>query len=72
MTHAVTLYTATGCSLCEDALKVLDDVRADVPFELEVVNIAGDPDLEAAHRESLPVVVIDGGPTFRLFLEADA
>ncbi|MFN0155825.1 MAG: hypothetical protein ACKVUT_15735 [Gaiella sp.] len=39
---------------------------------MEVVNIAGDPDLEAAHRESLPVVVIDGGPTFRLFLEADA
>ncbi len=69
--HAVTLYTAAGCSLCEEALEVLRQVRRDTPFGLETVDIATDATLEASYREWLPVVVIEGGPTFRLFVDAD-
>jgi hypothetical protein len=33
-------------------------VRAELPFELDEVDITGDPELEALHREWLPVVEI--------------
>ena len=47
-------------------------MRAEVGFELEVVDIAGDPALEAAYRERLPVVEIDGVAAFVHFVEPDA
>jgi hypothetical protein len=47
-------------------------VRAGVPFELEVVDIGGDPALEAEYRELLPVVEIAGVRAFTWFVEPDA
>jgi Glutaredoxin-like domain (DUF836) len=43
---------------------VLERVRAEHPFELVEVDIGGDPELEAAYREWLPVVEIDGERVF--------
>jgi hypothetical protein len=43
---------------------VLEAVRAEHPFELEEVDIGGDPTLEAKYREWLPVVEIDGERVF--------
>ena len=40
-------------------------------FALEVVQIDGDPELEAAHREWLPVVEVDGERVFTWFVEPD-
>ena len=37
-------------------------------FALEVVQIDGDPELEAAHREWLPVVEVDGERVFTWFV----
>jgi hypothetical protein len=51
---------------------VLETVRAEQPFELEEVDIAGDPDLEARYREWLPVVEIDGERAFTYFVHPDA
>jgi Glutaredoxin-like domain (DUF836) len=51
---------------------VIDGVGRDVPFELEVVDIGGDADLEARYRELLPVVEIDGEPVFTWFVDPDA
>jgi glutaredoxin len=68
----VVLYTADGCGLCMRALEVLEEVQADTSFELEVVSIDGDPDLEAQYREQLPVVEIDGERAFTYFVEPDA
>jgi hypothetical protein len=39
-------------------------VRAEVPFELEEIDITGVPELEAQYREWLPVVEIDGERAF--------
>jgi Glutaredoxin-like domain (DUF836) len=50
----------------------LEAVRADLGFELEEVDIAGDPDLEARYREWLPVVEIDGRRAFTYFVQPDA
>ncbi|MGH3133546.1 MAG: glutaredoxin family protein [Gaiellaceae bacterium] len=66
------MYTAEGCSLCERALAVVHEAQGGVEFELEVVDVGGDPELEARYREQLPVVEIDGEPAFTYFVQADA
>ena len=66
------LYHAHGCHLCEVALEVVRDVQAEEPFELELVDIGGVPELESAYRERIPVVEIDGVDafTYHVFHEA--
>jgi glutaredoxin len=56
----VTLYGRPGCHLCDDALLVLERVRADAPFELRTVNIEDDDALFRAYLERIPVVSLDG------------
>jgi glutaredoxin len=68
----VSVYTASGCHLCEAALDVVEGVRRDIEFELRVVDIGGDPALEAAYRELLPVVEIDGERAFTWFVDPEA
>ena len=51
---------------------MLESVRADDPFELEEVDISGDPELEERYREWLPVVEIDGERAFTYFVTPDA
>ena len=40
--------------------------------DFELVDIAGDPELEAASRASIPVVEIDGERAFTFFVQPDA
>ena len=68
----VTLYTAEGCALCTRALEVIRGVQDELEFDLELVDIGGDPELESRYRESLPVVEIDGERSFTYFVDADA
>jgi glutaredoxin len=68
----VVLYHAEGCHLCERAIQVVRSVREDVPFDLEEVDIGGDPELEARYREWLPVVEIDGERVFVYYVDPDA
>jgi glutaredoxin len=70
-TRSVQLYFAQDCHLCESARRVLARVRAEVPFELEEIDIGGDPELERRFRERLPVVVIDGEEVFTYFVHPD-
>jgi glutaredoxin len=66
----VTLYGKPGCHLCDDALKVVESVRADVGFQLEEVDITLDPVLANRLGERIPVVAIDGTESFDLFVDA--
>ncbi len=68
----VTLYHAEGCHLCAAARRVVEAARAEVEFELEEVDIGGDPELEARYRELLPVLEIDGERAFTYFVQPDA
>jgi glutaredoxin len=68
----VVVYTATGCQLCQRALEVVREVQAEVGFELDVVDIGGDPALEARYREHLPVIEIDDERAFTYFVDPDA
>jgi glutaredoxin len=56
----VTLYTAQGCHLCHRARETLQAESVDY----HEVDVTGVPALEAAYREWLPVVEIDGERAF--------
>jgi glutaredoxin len=58
--RGVVLYSAQSCHLCDRAREVLD---AEGVVYTEV-DITGDPELEAAYREWIPVVEIDGARAF--------
>jgi Glutaredoxin-like domain (DUF836) len=49
---------------------VVEEVRAERDFDLRVVDIEGDPELEARYREWLPVVEIDGRRAFVYYVQA--
>ena len=51
---------------------MLAAVRDEVAFELDEVDITGDHELEAAYREWLPVVEIDGERAFVYYVDPDA
>jgi hypothetical protein len=67
----VTLFFAQDCSLCEPVREQLAAVRAELPFELEEVDITGVAELEIRYREWLPVVEIDGERAFVYRLEEE-
>ena len=68
----VAVYHATGCHLCERALEQVRALRAELAFELHEVLIDGDQALEAAYREWIPVVEIDGRRRFTYHVQPDA
>ena len=68
----VTLFTARGCHLCEQALAVVHEARARSAFELETVDITGDSRLEAEYRTLLPVIEVDGVRAFTYFVTVEA
>jgi Glutaredoxin-like domain (DUF836) len=63
------LYAAGGCHLCERALEVVREVCGG---DFELVWIDGVPELEAAYRELIPVVEVDGKRVFTYHVHADA
>jgi hypothetical protein len=51
---------------------VVAALRDELGFDLREVDITGDPELEAAYREWLPVVEIDGRRRFTYHVQPDA
>ena len=72
MSVEVVLYTASGCHLCEAARRILAAARDELGFELREVAIDGDPALEAAYREWIPVIEIGGRRRFVYYVHPDA
>lgn len=68
----VTIYLADGCHLCESARRVLAAVREEIPFRVVEIPIDGDPELESAYRDRIPVVAVDGEEAFTYFVHPDA
>jgi glutaredoxin len=62
----VDLYSRSGCHLCDIALETLEklqkELRDEAPFEVEIILIDADPQLERAFGEQVPVTYIDGQP----------
>ena len=66
----VTLYSRPGCHLCDEARYAITSRRGELPdFELEEVNIEGDPRLHARYLERIPVVEVEGEVVSELHLD---
>ncbi|MFN2627760.1 MAG: glutaredoxin family protein [Gaiellaceae bacterium] len=68
----VVLYHAQDCHLCDRARAVLARLRRELEFDLREVDITGVPELEAEHREWIPVVEIDGRRRFTYYVQPEA
>ncbi len=68
----VAVFHSADCHLCERALAQVRGLRDELDFELREIDIGGDPALEAAYREWLPVVEIDGRRRFTYHVQLDA
>jgi hypothetical protein len=65
----VVIYGRPGCHLCDDAVAIIERVRARLPFTLEQRNIEADDGLFKRYLERIPVVQIDGEEVFELFVD---
>ena len=61
----ITLYTRTGCHLCEEAKQVLEEARTRWAFDLQEIDIDSDPALKALYNEEVPVIAINGVKAFK-------
>jgi glutaredoxin len=61
----LTLYGRPECHLCHDMRAVVEAVRTEVAFDLEEVDVDGDPTLVAAYGQEIPVLVVNGRKAFK-------
>ena len=50
----------------------MEAVRRELGFELTLVDVGGDPELEERYRSHLPVVEVDGERAFTYFVDPAA
>ena len=56
----VTVYSRHGCHLCEDAVNTLESLKGELDFEIEIIYIDDNPELEKLYGEQVPVTHIGG------------
>ena len=61
----VTVYTRSGCHLCDEAKQVVESVRRRAAFDYEELDIDSDPQLRQLYNEEVPVIAIDGKKAFK-------
>jgi glutaredoxin len=55
----VTFYTKAGCHLCEEARDMLDDIAAQVDYELTEIDIRSNSELFETYRYRIPVIIVN-------------
>ena len=63
--HTITLYTKPGCSLCDEALEVIEEVRSTQPFELTLINILDSLADYELYKHDIPVIKVNGAEIVR-------
>jgi glutaredoxin len=58
----VTIYSRTGCHLCESAHQKLITLQSEADFAITEILIDTEPDLIELYGEQVPVIHIDGKP----------
>jgi glutaredoxin len=56
----VTIYSRSGCHLCESAEATIENLKAELDFELEIKLIDDNPELEKLYGHEVPVIHING------------
>ena len=60
MRTTITVFSRHGCHLCDVAIEVLESMREELKYSIEVKYIDGDAELERKFGEQVPVTQIDG------------
>ena len=60
MKPSVVIYSRRGCHLCEVAESIVEEVRREHEFDLEIIYIDGNAGLEKEYGEEVPVTLING------------
>jgi glutaredoxin len=60
MKAKVIIFSRQNCHLCHEAEKIVREVLSEISFELEVINIDGNAELESLYGEEVPVTMING------------
>jgi len=68
----LTLYYREGCHLCDDMLQALRGLQPCLGFELRVVDVDRDPDLQRRYDEWVPVLSHDEREICHYRLDEDA
>ncbi len=64
--HKITVISKHGCHLCERAIQVLESLKTNANFGLEVLYIEDNPSLHDAYWLKIPVVRLDGKDVFEV------
>lgn len=59
------MYTRSGCHLCDEAWKLLEQEQKEYRFLMESVDVDTDPSLKAEFSEWVPVITVNGEVRFR-------
>ena len=65
MRPKVTLFTRSGCCLCDEARQVLVAARRRADFDYEEVDIDRDAELVRRYNDEVPVIAINGAKAFK-------
>jgi thiol-disulfide isomerase/thioredoxin len=68
----VTVYVKPDCTLCVPLMRIVEKVQADLGFEVEKVDISGDPSLTELYAHEIPVVLVNGRKAFKYRLTEQA
>ena len=58
----VTIYSRSGCHLCEVAHQTLQDLQSQANFSITEILIDGNSELVESYGEQVPVIHINGKP----------
>lgn len=53
-------YSKPGCSLCDEAIGLVEELARQAALAVVEVNIEDDPELLERHRHRIPVVELEG------------
>jgi hypothetical protein len=56
----LTVYSRAYCHLCEDMIEALRALQGLFHFEIAVIDVDADPELERRHGNKVPVLMHDG------------
>ncbi|MEM7098270.1 MAG: glutaredoxin family protein [Pseudomonadota bacterium] len=63
----LTLYSTSGCGLCERLLDILLSLPEAAGYQLQVVDVAYDEGLLASYGELIPVLGFGSGASFQRY-----
>ena len=69
---ALVLYQRSGCQLCEDMRRELEQLRSQRGFSLDLVDVDTSPELRSRYGHLVPVLEdAQGGEICHFFLELE-